>query len=441
MERLSRPGVPEEEVGPPGRRPVVLGVGDDLVLEPDGRPAADVRVGGVPAQQLGGARGGEGGLAEARTPARPGVTAGPPRPAPPTGAGGQGVAVVGGVAVGELGVLGPLDVEVQVVLPGEADPAVDLEARGHHPLGGVRAPDLGGGRRPAPTPARRSTAAHAAYQVAERIPSTSTSMSAQRCLTAWKLPIGTPNWTRSLAYCGGQLEHPVAAAEQLGRGGQRAEGPEVGDASAARRCGRTAWRRGRPTTRVRVRSMAGCAGGRPTDGQVDQVDAVGHHDHHHVGDRGPLHRSEPTRTAPAPRSPSPVAHQRRRRAPTRPRPRGRSPTAGGRRQVVEVGAARPGRRGPAAAGRTAPGPRGGRPPRAARRPPPSPSPRPPSSSGTAMAHQPWSAMALHSVCGRSGPPTPGGRAPRPRPDRSSSSCRAASCSPRWSAERSKSMAG
>ena len=32
--------------------------------------------------------------------------------------------------------------------------------------------------------------AHAAYQVLERMPSTSTTMSAQRCLMAWKLPMG-----------------------------------------------------------------------------------------------------------------------------------------------------------------------------------------------------------------------------------------------------------
>ena len=40
----------------------------------------------------------------------------------------------------------------------------------------------------------------AAQYTADRMPSTSTSMSAQRCFTAWKLPIGRPNCTRSLAY-------------------------------------------------------------------------------------------------------------------------------------------------------------------------------------------------------------------------------------------------
>ena len=42
--------------------------------------------------------------------------------------------------------------------------------------------------------------AHAAYQVLDRMPSTSTTMSAHRCLMAWKLPIGWSNWIRSLAY-------------------------------------------------------------------------------------------------------------------------------------------------------------------------------------------------------------------------------------------------
>ena len=41
---------------------------------------------------------------------------------------------------------------------------------------------------------------HAAQYTVERMPSTSTSMSAQRCLTAWNDPIGRPNCTRSFAY-------------------------------------------------------------------------------------------------------------------------------------------------------------------------------------------------------------------------------------------------
>src|SRR3954452_8030411 len=40
------------------------------------------------------------------------------------------LAVVGGVAEEQLGGLGPLEVEVGVVLPGEADAAVDLDVLG-----------------------------------------------------------------------------------------------------------------------------------------------------------------------------------------------------------------------------------------------------------------------------------------------------------------------
>ncbi len=48
-----------------------------------------------------------------------------------------------GVAVGLAVELGSLHIAVQIVLPGEADAAVDLEARTHDPLGCVVAPDLG----------------------------------------------------------------------------------------------------------------------------------------------------------------------------------------------------------------------------------------------------------------------------------------------------------
>src|SRR4026207_197249 len=52
---------------------------------------------------------------------------------------------------------------------------------------------------------------HAAQYVVDRIPSTSTSMSAQRCFTAWKLPIGLPDWTRSLGYLVGRSRARGAA--------------------------------------------------------------------------------------------------------------------------------------------------------------------------------------------------------------------------------------
>src|SRR5207249_2900169 len=61
--------------------------------------------------------------------------------------GGQALTMEGGVAEGDLVELGALQVQVQVVLPREADAAVDLEARRHDPAGGVRAPHLGRRRR------------------------------------------------------------------------------------------------------------------------------------------------------------------------------------------------------------------------------------------------------------------------------------------------------
>ena len=54
------------------------------------------------------------------------------------------------------------------------------------------------------------------------MPSTSTSMSAQRCLSAWKLPIGRPNCTRSFAYSTVMSSTRAGAAEHLGRREHRA---------------------------------------------------------------------------------------------------------------------------------------------------------------------------------------------------------------------------
>ena len=57
--------------------------------------------------------------------------------------------MVTGIAERHREHLGPLQEEVDVGLPGEADAAVDLEGRLGHPHAGVAAPDLGGGRRDA----------------------------------------------------------------------------------------------------------------------------------------------------------------------------------------------------------------------------------------------------------------------------------------------------
>ena len=92
---------------------------------------------------------------------------------------------------------GPAQEEVGVVLPGEADAAVHLDAAlgaVGEGLGGDGAGDGRGqgdlvvvarpGRRPRPRPGPAPGAP---------------SMSAQRCLTAWNWPIGRPNCSRSLA--------------------------------------------------------------------------------------------------------------------------------------------------------------------------------------------------------------------------------------------------
>ena len=98
---------------------------------------------------------------------------------------------------------GPLQVEVGVVLPGEADPSEYLDAL----LGAVgrriegqytrhlRAQGALVARRRAVVSDHAAAASHATAAAC----STSTSMSAKACLTAWNCPMGRPNCTRTLA--------------------------------------------------------------------------------------------------------------------------------------------------------------------------------------------------------------------------------------------------
>ena len=58
-------------------------------------------------------------------------------------AGGQALAVVGGVAQEQLARLGPLEVQMGVMFPGEADAAVDLDVLGGHVEVGLRGVRLG----------------------------------------------------------------------------------------------------------------------------------------------------------------------------------------------------------------------------------------------------------------------------------------------------------
>ena len=126
--------------------------------------------------------------------------------------------------------------------------------------------------------------------------STSTSASARRCLTAWKLPIGCPNWRRTFAYSTLISSTRAGRAEQLcRRGGRRAieyegRGPEATDPPGGRRVERQPGERPGPVhRRLRRRPL------RVTEREcVDPV--VGGHDgevrHRRVLDRlGPSDRA------------------------------------------------------------------------------------------------------------------------------------------------------
>ena len=106
------------------------------------------------------------------------------------------------------------------------------------------------------------------------MPSTSTSMSAHRCLMAWKLPMGWSNWTRSLAYCTAISRTRSDAAQHLGR---RSHGAPVEDLVGQVRRHRGAWRAPRRRCshdRTRVPSIAGSAGGRSTGVDLDREDTA-----------------------------------------------------------------------------------------------------------------------------------------------------------------------
>ena len=107
-------------------------------------------------------------------------------------------------------------VEVRVVLVGEADAAEHLDAGLGHGHRAVEAGHLGdvGGVGPLVVVARRPAAAtsHAAAVTASAV----SSISAHRCLTAWKAPIFWPNCSRTLAYSTAVSRHqratPAASA-------------------------------------------------------------------------------------------------------------------------------------------------------------------------------------------------------------------------------------
>ena len=272
-----------------------------------------------------------------------------------------------------------LQEEVEVVLPREADAAVHLERRRHHPLRRVGRPRSSPStRRPTPRGRRRRCTTRPSTTV-ERMPSTSTSMSAQRCFTAWKLPIGRPNCTRSFAYSTAMSSTRRRATEHLGRTrtprpGRAARRPASAPPS---RYGRRA-RRSRSQPSSRVRSIAGSAAGRPIVVEVDARTAPGRRRSaattsasaadgaYDVGSGRP----ESVQPPPAPRAVTALGRAlHATHAPTSPADQALRPRR--RRRPRRA------RRARARSGRTAPARRGGRSPRAAPRARPCRSPSPP----------------------------------------------------------------
>ena len=138
-------------------------------------------------------------------------------------------------------------VEVGVVLEGEADPAEHLDA-------GLRDRDRAVEARPPRRRARRTraarrprVAARAASQAAAVTDSLVSSISAHRCLIAWKAPIFWPNCSRTPAYSTAVSRHHRAI-------------PEASAAASVTTQRAAAGRRRGPGTTVAVRSRSG----RPT---------------------------------------------------------------------------------------------------------------------------------------------------------------------------------
>ena len=113
----------------------------------------------------------------------------------------------------------PLHEQVQVALDGVADGAVALERRPRRPRRRDRRPSPSPSTRaieasPSPSAMRvRRPAARAARRTRPR-----GRRSARWCLTAWKLPIGTPNCCAFLHVLDGDVEHAATEPDELRRG-------------------------------------------------------------------------------------------------------------------------------------------------------------------------------------------------------------------------------
>jgi hypothetical protein len=92
---------------------------------------------------------------------------------------------------------GALEVEVRVVLPGEADPAVDLDVLGRAAEEGLGAGGLGERRRDGEL--CHLVLRHPGRPVGRRARRLDLEQHVGLCFTAWKVPIGRPNCTRTLA--------------------------------------------------------------------------------------------------------------------------------------------------------------------------------------------------------------------------------------------------
>ena len=185
---------------------------------------------------------------------------------------------------------------MQVVLPGEADAAVDLEAGGHHPAGGVAS------TRSWPSTRRRtasgSPAASApggvvdggahALDVDEHV--------GAAVLDGLEAADRPAELHPVLGVLDGQVEHPGRRPEQLGAVTDGAEVDEALDRVGRRRGARLAWRRastqpsapGEVHRRLGRRREPGCV-------QVDREQLVRRAHDQHPGRRGVDHRLRATR--------------------------------------------------------------------------------------------------------------------------------------------------
>ena len=125
----------------------------------------------------------------------------------------------------------PTQIQVRVVLPGDADTTEHLNAVLGVGLGGLDADcrsDGGGDGKLGVIGGRGAWAASAA---ATDTCSERSSISAHRCLTAWKLPIGLPNCSRTFAYS--------VAVSNIQRARPAASAASTVAAKSAARCGAT----------------------------------------------------------------------------------------------------------------------------------------------------------------------------------------------------------